>query len=217
MIKANFYLRNVLAVAIILAGFMCSACDPNDPTQPKTTSTQDAGVVINGVKWATRNVDAAGTFAATPESAGMFYQWNRKKAWNSTDDKVTSWDSSDSNGTTWATANDPSPAGWRVPTYEELETLLDETKVTSAWTTQNGVTGRKFTDKTTGASIFLPAAGYRYDSGNGTLDNRGVFGYYWSSTVRNASYAHCMRISSTGQTTDTPNKSFGFSVRCVAK
>ena len=36
------------------------------------------GVVINGVRWATRNVDKPGTFAANPEDAGMLYQWNRK-------------------------------------------------------------------------------------------------------------------------------------------
>ena len=209
MIKANFYLRNVLVVAIILAGFMSSVYAQNN-------QTKDAGVVINGVKWATRNVDAAGTFAATPESAGMFYQWNRKKAWNSTNEEVTGWDNSDSNGTTWATANDPSPAGWRVPTIAELGTLLDETKVTSAWTTQNGVRGRKFTDKTTGASIFLPAAGHR-GSGGGTLYSRGSHGYYWSSTVYDASSAHFMRFNSTEQYTDNASKSCGFSVRCVAK
>ncbi|MDR0873068.1 MAG: hypothetical protein LBN27_06320, partial [Prevotellaceae bacterium] len=32
------------------------------------------GVLINGVVWAKYNVDAPGTFAATPESAGKFYQ-----------------------------------------------------------------------------------------------------------------------------------------------
>ena len=42
-------------------------------------------VIINGVKWATCNVDAPGTFAAAPESAGMFYQWNRKIGWSATD------------------------------------------------------------------------------------------------------------------------------------
>jgi len=36
----------------------------------------DAGVIINGIKWATRNVDMPGTFAANPEDAGMFYQWD---------------------------------------------------------------------------------------------------------------------------------------------
>ncbi|MCL2328610.1 MAG: hypothetical protein FWC39_08890, partial [Bacteroidetes bacterium] len=127
-------------------------------SDPKTT---DTGVVINGVKWATRNVDAFGTFAATPESAGMFYQWNRPQAWNATDTIVTGWDNTLPTGTTWEKANDPCPTGWRVPTLEEQESLFKmfdteegTEKVTDEWTTQNGVIGRRFTDKATGASLF---------------------------------------------------------------
>jgi hypothetical protein len=44
------------------------------------SANTDLGVVINGVKWATRNVDAPGTFAESPQAAGMFYQWNRNKS-----------------------------------------------------------------------------------------------------------------------------------------
>jgi len=33
----------------------------------------DEGVIIDGVKWATRNVDVPGTFASSPEAPGMFY------------------------------------------------------------------------------------------------------------------------------------------------
>lgn len=36
-------------------------------------------VLIKDVCWAKSNVDEPGTFAATPESYGMLYQWNRKK------------------------------------------------------------------------------------------------------------------------------------------
>ncbi|MDR1808976.1 MAG: hypothetical protein LBR34_01040, partial [Prevotella sp.] len=62
------------------------------------------GVVINGVCWATRNVDAPGTFAETPESAGMFYQWNRSLGWSSSNPLVnsnggTTWDNSAPSGT----------------------------------------------------------------------------------------------------------------------
>ncbi|MDR1698223.1 MAG: hypothetical protein LBR75_00145, partial [Prevotellaceae bacterium] len=49
------------------------------------SNTEDKGAIINGVKWATRNVDMPGTFAETPESAGKLYQWNRNVAWNTTD------------------------------------------------------------------------------------------------------------------------------------
>ena len=64
------------------------------------TKTTDTGVVINGVKWATRNVDIPGTFAANPEDAGMFYQWNRKIGWTCGEPMINSnggtmWDNSD--------------------------------------------------------------------------------------------------------------------------
>jgi len=35
-------------------------------------------VVIGGVRWATCNVDAPGTFASSPEKIGMLYQWGKK-------------------------------------------------------------------------------------------------------------------------------------------
>ncbi|MCL2328828.1 MAG: fibrobacter succinogenes major paralogous domain-containing protein [Bacteroidetes bacterium] len=160
--------------------------------------TTDEGVVINGVKWATCNVDKPGTFAATPESGGYYYQWNRKKGYDDTTTTFPSWDYSIPQGTTWEKANDPSPKGWRVPTQAEIHSLCDETKVKNEWVIQNGVGGRKFTDKATGASIFLPAVGKRYASLNrnikvgtgyqsipynsfGELAKGG--GAYWSSTA----------------------------------
>ncbi|MBR7054425.1 MAG: hypothetical protein IKI26_06660 [Prevotella sp.] len=56
---------------------------------------------------------------------------------------------------------------------------------TYEWTTVNGVNGGKYTSMSNGGSIFLPAAGRRYDSG---LYNAGSYGYYWSST-QDPSYA----------------------------
>jgi uncharacterized protein (TIGR02145 family) len=142
------------------------------------------GVVINGVRWATRNVDAPGTFADKPESAGMLYQWNRNVGWSNSDPLFnsngrTSWNNSLPSGSSWEKANDPSPAGWRIPTKDELKTLFDTDKVSSTWTKQNGVGGRKFTDKATGKTLFLPDAGVRFEDGR--LDTGGQ---YWSSTLK---------------------------------
>ena len=101
--------------------------------------------MIDGIRWATRNVDAPGTFAASPETAGMFYQWNRRIGWCSTDPLVSSdgsiWDGDTTTpvGTAWYAENDPCPPGWRVPTREELESLVN---AGNAWTTQNSVPGR---------------------------------------------------------------------------
>ena len=154
-----------------------------------TTSTSDEGVIINGVKWATRNVGSPGTFADKSEDPGMFYQWNRKIGWSATDPMInsngsTTWDITFSKETEWEKINDPSPAGWRVPTSDEIETLSYAEYVDNEWvTTENGITGIKFTDKTSGNSIFLPAAGYRLDISNGALEGKGSDGNYWSRTA----------------------------------
>ena len=181
----------------------------------------DGWVLINGVKWATCNVDAPGTFAAAPESVGMFYQWNRKVAWSATDPMVnsnggTTWDSSVPEGTEWTKANDPSPAGYRVPTFEEIESLLNTTYVTNEWTTQYGVFGRKFTDKSNGNSIFLPAVGYRNGS-DGTLYYAGSYGDYWSSTQLDSGSAYDLFFYSNSADWGNGNRKSGRSVRPVAE
>jgi uncharacterized protein (TIGR02145 family) len=180
----------------------------------KSRSTAES-VEINGVKWATRNVDAPGTFAANPEDLGMFYQWNRKTAYAATG-SVSGWDRSTPSGTEWEAANDPSPAGYRVPTRAELESLLDKSKVRNEWTTRNGVTGCTFTDIATGNSLFFPAAGYR-STNDGTLYNAGEYGNYWSSTVFVSYSAYYLDFDSSIASVYIDDRTYGQSVRCVAE
>ena len=173
--------------------------------------TIDQGVVINGVRWATRNVDAPGTFAYHPENPGMFYQWNRKIGWRATRN-VRGWDSSMPTGDTWTRANDPCPAGWRVPTQAEIQSL-DNTYF--QWTNVNDISGGWFTDKNSGNNIFLPAAGWRNRSG--TLGNAGTLGYYWSNTsVDGGTRARTLNFGSTVVGVVGTNRVLGFSVRCVS-
>ncbi|MCL2435648.1 MAG: BACON domain-containing protein, partial [Lentimicrobiaceae bacterium] len=103
-------------------------------------------VLIDGIKWATRNVDMPGTFAAKPEDPGMFYQWNRKVGWSATDPMInsngdTTWDSSVPLGWTWEEVNDPCPPGWRLPMLIELESIAN---TGGQWTTLNDVNGFVF-------------------------------------------------------------------------
>lgn len=201
-----------------------------------SNNATDTVVVLNGVKWATRNVNTPGTFASKPEDAGMFYQWNSKVGWPSTGaigsitatNGSTTWDGlwiggyiNPSVTDTWTSANDPSPAGWRVPTYAEMRALLDVTSVTSTWTTQNGIKGRKFTDRTTGNSIFIPASGSRRYN-DASLVDRGAYGYCWTSKAYddNAAIeedAYVLLFGSSGASWLGCGRSSGRSIRPVAK
>ena len=104
---------------------------------------------------------------------------------------------------------------WRMPTKEEIEELVNETN--SVWTTVNGVEGMKFTSKTNGNSIFLPAAGDRHDSSYG---NGGVEGSYWSSSLYESGpyYAYGLYFSMVAAyRSNCTRGTVGWSVRPVCK
>ena len=172
------------------------------------------GVVIDGIRWATRNVDMPGTFAPHPESAGRFFQWGTLNGathhWAATG-TVTGWNSNSPDRVAWTAANDPCPTGWRVPTQAELQSLNN---AGAGWITHNSVNGRIFGSGTN--TIFLPAAGIRSNS-NGALSDVGTGGLYWSSTALGTTAAASLSIVSTNSSVFTSrNRASGFSVRCVA-
>ena len=177
----------------------------------RAAKTEDEGVVIDGVRWATCNVDAPGTFADTPELPGMFYQWNRKTAWAATG-SVSEWNSSMPSGTSWEKDNDPCPAGWRVPTQGELQSLVYSD---STWITISGVKGRLF--GTAPNQIFLPAAGYLDDS-SGQPYSAGSFGSYWSSTpFLEDTSAYYLSLYSGNSRMNFYLRKRGLCIRCVAE
>jgi len=197
-------------------------------TATAQTETTDIGVIINDIKWATRNVDAPGAFAVNPEDAGMFYQWNRRIGWSTTDPIINSDNDSIWNGldvyidndsilnrpvvddNTWEKVNDPCPSGWRLPTNTEFESLIS---IDNKWTTLNGVNGRIFGSDTN--SLFLPAVGHR--KWNGSLHSVNEFGCYFSSNIDNH-YIDFLVFDSNLVLAKTFNYYMeGVSVRCVAE
>ncbi|WP_294588034.1 BACON domain-containing protein [uncultured Bacteroides sp.] len=86
-------------------------------------------VLINGLVWSTKNVGAPGTFAASPDDPGMYYQFNRKVGYPSgpqDDPAPAGWPADyKDDGTNWLPENDPSPEGWRVPTTAEMVALWE--------------------------------------------------------------------------------------------
>jgi uncharacterized protein (TIGR02145 family) len=178
------------------------------------TSKEVDYVVINGVKWAKYNVNTPGTFTSQPHEAGMFYQWNRKIGWSSTDPMVnsnggTTWDASIPTGNSWDMANNPCPSGWRLPTEAQLQGLINSG---NSWEQLNGVWGRFFGSGD--QRVFLPAAGYRLGAA-GLLDAEGIYGNYWSGTPSSSEFACNLLFRSENAGTNVFFRRGGLSVRCI--
>ena len=191
-----------------MAGLMLAGCSKKHTSNPG--STTDAGVVIQGVTWATRNVDTPGKFAKNEQSFGMLYQWNRKKAWPATNTPATGWEDADLNAE-WEASNNPCPAGWRLPTKEDWDKLCGLEYVSTA---VHDVQGGRFVDGDN--SLFLPAAGYRAWK-TGSFFSSGSHGEYYSSTP--AEYdeqnAFALYLNPDDAHVGTYAKGTGRSVRCV--
>ena len=144
----------------------------------------------SGTKWACCNVGAS-----APEGYGNYYAWGETQPksvynWatyayyhdndgdeNLLNESEVEYIGNDIAGTSYdaATANWGAP--WRMPSVSQISELLYYT--TSEWVIVNGVYGKKFTNSN-GVSVFLPAAGYRYDD---NLEDAGAKGNYNSSMI----------------------------------
>ncbi|MCQ2244882.1 MAG: hypothetical protein MJZ32_11580 [Bacteroidaceae bacterium] len=160
------------------------------------------------VKWATCNVGAK-----KPEEAGGYYAWGETHEHRNADGSYNMYILSSYNGSYFYAGDEGyqyiSKDGkmtyigkeisgqreydvatltmgnnWRMPTYEEIQELLNNT--TSIWTNNykgSGIAGRIYTSTKRGytnASIFFPAAGYRNIN---TPSGYNSEGKYWSGTL----------------------------------
>ena len=177
--------------------------NPDTPDMPEKPDTPDnpSGNSSNGhvyvdlglsVKWATCNVGANapeeyGDYFAWGETQPKdYYDWSTYKWCNGSYNNLTKYcKDSDygtiDNKTVLNLADDAAHANWggawRMPTLEEQRELQDN--CTWTWTKVNGVNGYTVTGPN-GNSIFLPAAGYRYNSALLTAGSHGIF---WSSSL----------------------------------
>ena len=162
----------------------------------------------SGLKWATCNVGAN-----SPEKYGNYYAWGEimtKEEYTQSNSLTEGKQMDDISGNAQYDAATANWGGdWRMPTKAEIQELID--KCTWTWTTQNGVNGYKVTGPS-GASIFLPAAGYF----SGTTFNSGSYSYYWSSTPSsNTNNAYYLVFKSGSRSTSDSSRYFGYTVRPV--
>jgi len=165
-------------------------------TVPQRHEYVDLGLP-SGTLWATCNVGANapeefGDYFAWGETAPKeFYDWSSYKYCNGSENTLTKYcydahfgynGFTDTLNTLEATDDAATAnwgAGWRMPTVDEMRELIDN--CTIIWITQNDVNGRVFTGSN-GNSIFLPAAGCRFDDVSST-DYAGIYGLYRSSSL----------------------------------
>ena len=169
----------------------------------------------SGLKWAKCNIGAA-----TPEGFGLYFSWGNAQGHAEGSGYDFSQAVYDATAAAAITANlalsqDMARANlgqpWRLPTKTEFQELYDN--CTCVWTTLNGVAGRLFTSNINGNSIFFPAAGYY--SGT-SLDSRGSYGFYWSSSYYSASNAYYLLFNSSNVNPQgSISRRNGVSVRAV--
>ena len=206
--------------------------DPNIPDPNPNTGNHEYVDLGLSVKWATCNVGATkpeeyGDYFAWGETTTKStYNWSTYKYCNGSYNNLTkyctdSYYGTVDNKTQLELSDDAARANWggswRMPTDAEMTELREQ--CTWTWTTQNGVYGYKVTSKKSGytnKSIFLPAAGYRYDS---SLNSAGSGGNYWSSSLNtdNPNYAWYVYFNSSNVYRYYNNRYCGFSVRPVCQ
>ena len=205
---------DITAVAsIILNG------DEDDGTTG-SASAKDLGEVgwvqlwEGGPKWATVNVGVASTTATGSDLCGGYYPWG------STVNGFANPSSSneDIHGTADDTAMNLWGSNWIMPTYAQMQALLDNCN--REWTVINGAGGLKLTGKTAPYdknSIFLPAMG-RYDT-SGQFDPNVLSGediaYYWTSTPYDKTFCYSFDVDHFGLMPNVYRRSARCNVRAI--
>jgi hypothetical protein len=166
--------------------------------------------------WITRNLGAslqpATVDDATEPPAGWYWQFNRSQGYKHdgttrTPNTTWIWITPSDEIKDWESANDPCSlllgSAWRLPTRTEW-TNVD---ASGSWTNWNGPFS---------SGLRIHAAGY-LNSISGSLDYRGVYGTYWSSTQATSSttLGWDLNFSSVNSYMRTDLKAYGFSVRCL--
>jgi len=185
--------------------------------------------LLSGTLWATCNIGASapeeyGDYFAWGETDPKdYYDWNTYKWCNGSDDTMSKYSTNIYNGyngfTDGKTELDPEDdaayvnwgSSWRIPTKAQQDELRDN--CTWTWTTCNGVEGSLVTGPN-GNSIFLPAAGCRWDE---FPFDAVSCGDYWSRTLHSvySDSAYGLSSDSTGVYLCFGSRNHGFTVRPV--
>ena len=164
--------------------------------------------LTSGTLWADRNIGAD-----APEQTGDYYRFGEIVAFTEDSpgyvyDKI----KRDIAGTDMDAATMSLGTNYRMPTFNQIKELFDECKW--KWTKQNGAEGMKVTGPNDN-SIFFPASGYRGDY-NGSLNDVGLYGCYWSASALNDYIGHAFDFHSGEWRSSCYGRAYGYPIRAVS-
>ena len=117
------------------------------------------------------------------------------------------------------TVYDPCPPGFCVPTGNLYNFMGNNgSRSDGTFTTGQGKTwsASTYSAYTTGNDLFFPASGYR-DFSDGSLDDVGGYGFYWSASASISNYGPYLYFDSGYWSWDDSLRASGFPVRAVAE
>ncbi len=188
-------------------------------------------VTVGGVVWATANLTAEGTFGATVDEIGAFFQFNSKIAWPGTGTitDLTGWTTVNQGAGNWLAENDPCPDGWHVPTQADFNKLTNGRELAGTafgvklgfWYGDDATkVGTATVEEPNGCLFFPTNHGYRNSSDAVITGQNKRDGYYWSATGNTSTYSLQTAYAflwegGNPSATSAKNKNFGGAVRCV--
>ena len=201
----------VLMTMLFALSMGLTSCNPND--EGTTHEAVDLGL---SVKWATCNIGAS-----APEQSGDYYAWGElsekdlytQETYKFYKDGKYENIGENISGTEYDVVRKKWGDGWRMPTMEEFEELLNN--CTWEWTSINGVNGYKVSGN--GNSIFLPTTGWSEASDK--EPNAPWAGFYWSGTMeeysRTYKQSNILYFDMAKRHCEIMYRDYGFSVRPV--
>ena len=155
---------------------------------------------------------------------GNYYQWGRAAivaSANSITGPIVGWGNVLAPDNSWRdavkTGADPCPSGFRVPSSEQWNSMVNNNTTSNIGTFTSSPTNFE-SAKVFGSGankLTLPASGRRSHT-DGALLSRGSNGYYWSTTYGTISWAVALSFISTNvEVSLNTFRSHGASIRCI--